>query len=72
MTKNSLVLYKTQPAVIKETDGDKYIIAFHKGEQKVREKDVILLSDGPVTSLEKLLAAAKDDSLLQQFNSSLL
>ena len=72
MTKNSLVLYNNQPAVIKETDGDKYIIAFHKGEQKVREKDVILLSDGPVTSLEKLLAAAKDDSLLQQFNSSLL
>lgn len=84
MTKNSLVLYKTQPAVIKETDGDKYIITYCSqpatptgkkavySEQKVREKDVILLSDGPVTSLEKLLAAAKDDSLLQQFNSSLL
>ena len=84
MTKNSLVLYKTQPAVIKDLDGDKYIITYCSqpatptgkkavySEQKVREKDVILLSEGPVASLEKVLAAAGDDTLKQKFNSSLL
>ena len=84
MTKNSLVLYKTQPAVIKELDGDKYIITYCSqpatptgkkavySEQKVREKDVVLLSEEPVSSLEKVLAAAQDEPLSQKFNSSLL
>ena len=84
MTKNSLVLYKNQPAVIKENGGDKYIISYCSqpatptgkkavySEQKVREKDVILLSDGPVSSLEKVLAATQDEALTQKFNSSLL
>ena len=48
MNKNSLVIYKTQPAVIKELDGDKYIIMYGKQEQKVREKDIVLLFDGAV------------------------
>ncbi len=84
MTKNSLVLYKTQPAVIKDVDGDKYIISYCSqpatptgkkavySEQKVREKDVILLEEGPVSSLEKVLDAAHDQSLTEKFNSSLL
>ena len=84
MTKNALVLYKNQPAVVKENDGDKYIISYCSqpatptgkkavySEQKVREKDVVLLSDGPVSSLEKVLAAAQDETLSQKFNSSLL
>jgi len=72
MNKNALVIYKTQPAVIKDLDGDKYIITYGKQEQKVREKDVILLSEGPVTSIEKVLAAQDDSALLEQFNSSLL
>ena len=72
MTKNSLVLYKNQPAVIKETDGDKYIISYHNGEQKVREKDIILLCDKAVSSIEKVLDAAQDEVLCQKFNSSLL
>jgi len=84
MTKNSLVLYKTQAAVIKDLDGEKYIISYCSqpaspggkkavySEQKVREKDVVLLSQGPVSSLEKVLAAAQDNSLIQKFNSSLL
>lgn len=83
MIKNSLVLYKNQPAVVKENDGDKYIISFCSqpatptgkkavySEQKVREKDVVLLSDGPVSSLEKVLAA-QNETLTQKFNSSLL
>ena len=84
MTKNSLVIYKNQPAVIKEIDGDKYIITYCSqpatptgkkavySEQKVREKDVILLSEGPVSSLEKILSAAQDETLTQKFNSALL
>jgi len=72
MNKNALVIYKTQPAVIKDLDGDKYIITYGKQEQKVREKDVILLCQGPVSSLEKVLAAAQDDALAQKFTSSLM
>ena len=84
MNKNSLVIYKNQAAVVKELDGDKYIITYCSqpatatgkkavySEQKVREKDVILLSEGPVTSVEKVLEAVQNDSLLEQFNSSLL
>lgn len=72
MNKNALVIYKTQPAIIKELDGDKYIITYGKQEQKVREKDVILLSEGPVTSIEKVLTGLDDSALLGQFNSSLL
>jgi len=68
MTKNSLVLYKNQPAVVMEQDGEKFVIKFCTqpasptgkkavyGEQKVREKDVVLLHEGPVSSLEKVLA----------------
>ena len=84
MNKNSLVIYKSQAAVIKDLDGDKYIITYCSqpatatgkkavySEQKVREKDIILLCDGAVSSLEKVLAAAADESLLTKFQSSLL
>ena len=73
MNKNSLVLYKNQPAVIFDRDGDKYLIRFCTqpatptgkkavfGEQKVREKDFTLLHEGPVTSLEKVLENAEND-----------
>ena len=68
MNKLSVVLYKNQPAVVNDRDGDKYIIKFCSqpaspggkkavyGEQKVREKDVVLLHEGPCTSLEAVLA----------------
>ena len=73
MNKNSLVLYKNQPAVVIDRDGDKYLIRFCTqpaspggkkaiyGEQKVREKDVILLHEGPVSSLEAVLASNLSD-----------
>ena len=73
MNKNSLVLYKNQPAVIFDRDGDKYLIRFCTqpatptgkkavfGEQKVREKDFVLLHEGPVSSLEKVLENADKD-----------
>ena len=72
MNKLSLVLYKNQPAVVNDRDGDKYIIKFCSqpatpsgkkavyGEQKVREKDVVLLHEGPCTSLEAVLSFSKD------------
>ena len=68
MNKLSVVLYKNQPAVVNDRDGDKYIIKFCSqpatpggkkavyGEQKVREKDVVLLHEGPCSSLEAVLA----------------
>ena len=55
MNKLSVVLYKNQPAVVNDRDGDKYIIKFSNGEQKVREKDVVLLHEGPCKSLEAVL-----------------
>ena len=83
MNKNSLVIYKNQPAVIKELDGDKYIITYCSqpatptgkkavyGEQKVREKDIILLAQGPVTSIDKALACADDEALTQAHTACL-
>lgn len=73
MTKNSLVLYKSLPAVITDRDGEKYLIRFCTqpatptgkkavyGEQKVREKDVVLIHEGPVSSLEKVLELENQD-----------
>jgi len=72
MNKNSLVLYKNQCALVTDRDGDKYLIRFCSqpatpggkkavyGEQKVREKDVVLLHEGPVSSLENVLAFSDD------------
>ena len=55
MNKLSVVLYKNQPAIVNDRDGDKYIIKFSNGEQKVREKDVVLLHEGPCSSLNSVL-----------------
>ena len=67
MNKLSVVLYKNQPAIVNDRDGDKYIIKFCTqpatpggkkavyGEQKVREKDVVLLHEGPCSSLDAVL-----------------
>ncbi|MCR5189478.1 MAG: RNB domain-containing ribonuclease [Treponema sp.] len=72
MQKNTVVLYKNAPAVITERDGDKYVIRFCTqpatatgkkavyGEQKVREKDVVVLHEGPCSSLEKVLESANN------------
>ncbi len=73
MNKNSVVLYKNQCAVVSDRDGDKYLIRFCVqpatpggkkavyGEQKVREKDVVLLHEGPCKSLEAVLSFSADD-----------
>lgn len=71
MTKNSLVLYKSNVAIILDKDGDKFLIRFCTqlatstgkkaiySEQKVREKDIILLHKGPCSSLETVLENSK-------------
>ena len=72
MNKLSVVLYKNQPAIVNDRDGDKYIIKFCTqpatsggkkavyGEQKVREKDVVLLHEGPCSSLDNVLNFSSD------------
>ena len=68
MTKNSLVLYRSFLALVQDRDSDKFLIKFCTqpatstgkkaiySEQKVREKDIVLLHEGPVSSLENALA----------------
>ena len=68
MNKSSLVLYKSFLALVQDLDGDKFLIKFCTqpatstgkkavyNEQKVREKDVVLLHQGPCTSLDKALS----------------
>ena len=52
--RHSLVLYKTHPALVKQT-GDKLEIALEDGRNvKVRPKDVMLLHAGPVFSFAEL------------------
>lgn len=65
--KNSLVLYKKQPAIVLSVENEKYLIKFLVtpetstgkkavyGEQKVRDKDIILLCEETVDSLENVL-----------------
>ena len=51
---NSLVLYKKQPACVKQSK-DKLEIQLPQGKVlKVRPKDVIILHDGPVASIDRL------------------
>ena len=81
MIKNSVVLYKSTVAVIEERDGDKFQIRFCTqpatstgkkavfGQQKVREKDVILLHEGPCSSLENLLAFS-DEKIPNQLSET--
>ncbi len=83
MNKDSLVLYKSQPALVTGLEGDKFLITFCSqpaspggkkavySQQKVREKDIILIHQGPLASLEKALAAAGDQALISGFTSSL-
>lgn len=72
LRKNNLVLYKNQPAVVTELDGDKFTVQFCSvpatqtkpavyATQKVREKDVLLLHDGAAASVQAVLAGEAAD-----------
>lgn len=51
----ALVLYKEQPGIVLES-GEKILISLPQNKtQKVREKDFILLSKGPVSNLKSVL-----------------
>lgn len=68
INKKALVLYKNFVAEVIEKEDDKFLIRFCTqaatstgkkavyGEQKVREKDIIVLHEGPCSSLEKVLS----------------
>ena len=79
----SLVLYKKQPAAVTET-GEKYTIEFctapatptgkkaQYGTQKVRDKDIILLHEGPISSLEAVLTAADNAAVAEEMDTKLI
>ena len=78
----SPVLYKCQPAVVTEI-GEKYTIQFCTspatetgkkavyGTQKVRERDVILLSENKISSLDALLKAAENQETIENIKNSI-
>jgi exoribonuclease II len=57
LTDKSLVIYKSQPAIVVGYDMDKIEIDTPSGKKKVREKDVILLHSGPCVSLSRVSSA---------------
>ena len=62
----SLVLYKTQPAIITKIDIDKIEIELSDSTKKVREKDIEFLHGGPVKSIKTVVAATAPDGNLAE------
>ena len=62
MKKGNLVLYKNQPALITDVQGDKFEIALETGTKKVREKDIVLLHDGECRNIKAALDADVPDA----------
>ncbi len=58
----SLVLFKLRPAVVTGRDGDKYEITLADDKKKVRDKDIVLLHEGPVKNLSSALTARLPDA----------
>ncbi len=58
MKKDTLVLYKNQPAIITAITDDKFEITLESGTKKVREKDIVLLHEGACSELKKVLTAS--------------
>jgi len=53
---NSLVIYKTKPALVKEASDGKFSIALQDGSSvKVRDKDIELIHPGPVKDFNGLI-----------------
>ena len=81
MKKNSIVIYKSQCAIIKEIENDKYVITYCSvpatptgkkavySDQKVREKDIVLLHEGPCSTLENILNK-KDETIKQKIQET--
>ena len=74
LEKNAVVIYKNQVAVVCGSENDKYLIKYCSvpatstgkkavySEQKVREKDFVVLAQKPCSSLEKILEY-KDENI---------
>jgi exoribonuclease-2 len=62
----NLVLYKTQPAVVKRFEADKIEIELSGDVKKVREKDVEFLHAGPVRSVKTVLSATLEPGNLAE------
>ena len=73
IAKNSVVLYKKNPALITEIAGDKFTIQYCTqpatptgkkavyATQKVREKDFVVLSEEKASSIDAVLALSADN-----------
>lgn len=57
MTKNSIILYKNRPAVLKDFEKEKIIIELEDETKKVREKDAVLLVSDASSSIKEVLNA---------------
>ena len=81
MVKNTVVIYKSFIAIITDKDKDKYVIKYCTqpatstgrkavyGEQKVRDKDIVVLHGGPCSSLDKVIDF-KDDNFESQLKET--
>ena len=61
MKKNSVLLYKGKPCILKDFEKDKIIVELEEGDKKIREKDAILLVENVASStvsLKDILTAA--------------
>ncbi|HJO95313.1 MAG TPA: hypothetical protein QF753_18085, partial [Victivallales bacterium] len=63
MKSNSLVLYKNNPAIIKNISDKIEIELPNKNKKRVRSKDLLLIHSGPIENLDNLdkLSASKDN-----------
>jgi len=55
ITENSLVIYKSKPAIVKDRADGKFTITLQNNEQvKVRDKDIDLIHPGPVKDFKQI------------------
>lgn len=57
MKKNSILLYKNRPCVLKDFEKDKIVIELEGDVKKVREKDTLLLVEDAASSITEVLNA---------------
>ena len=57
MKKNSILLYKNRPCVLKDFEKDKIVIELEGEVKKVREKDALLLVEDAASSIAEVLNA---------------
>ena len=64
INKNSLVVYKYKPAIVKDITDGKFSISLQDGTQiKVRDKDIELVHPGPVNSFSQIEGRASETTI---------